>query len=322
MLAAVLAIWAPTAEAAVHRTLLLGRSVEGRPISVTEIGDPEGRRVLVVGSIHGDEPAGLAVARRLERLSPKGVDLWIIRTLNPDGLAAGIRGNAHGVDLNRNFPYGWRPLRGVHYSGPRSLSEPETRIAYQLISRLRPEVTIWFHQHLNLVWASGGNRAVAQRFAEVARLPYRSRPALPGSASNWQNHRLPGTTAFAAELPAGQPDAASTDRYARAVLAAGRVPAPERPAHRSTASAVRPKKSRSRVCRWISPRAISAAPPARAKSLASSRPAMISATRTCSGVSIHKSTWRWRRNQSLHARRTVAGNTRSPQSSSSSSGST
>lgn len=36
-----------------------------------------------------------------------------------------------------------------------------------------------------------------------------------------------------------------------------------------------PKKSRSRVSRWTSPRAISAAPPASANSLASSRPAMI-----------------------------------------------
>jgi murein peptide amidase A len=204
--------------------VLLGRSVEGRPIEAVEVGDRNGPTVLVVGCVHGDESAGLAVARRLRRMSPRGLDLWIVPDLNPDGRAANRRGNAHGVDLNRNFPFRWRRLGGVYYSGPRPLSERESRIAYRLILRLRPAVTIWFHQHLNLVWASGGNRAILRRFARVSGLPYRPLPALAGSAIDWQNHRLPGTTAFAAELPAGDPEPRAVMRYARAVLAAGRVP--------------------------------------------------------------------------------------------------
>lgn len=205
-----------------HNAMLLGRSLDGRPITAVEVGDPAGKRVLVVGCVHGNEGAGIAVARRLERLSPAGIDLWIVRDLNPDGHAAGTRGNAHGVDLNRNFPNRWRRLGGVYDSGPRPLSEREARIGYRLILRLHPAVTVWFHQHLNLVWASGGDLAVERLFARVSGLPYHRLPPLAGSAIDWQNHRLPGTTAFAAELPAGPASAQALGRYVRAVLAVGR----------------------------------------------------------------------------------------------------
>ena len=60
-------------------------------------------------------------------------------------------------------------------------------------------------------------------FARVSGLPYRPRQKLPGSAIEWQNATFPGTTAFAAELPPGEPGAAAVARYVRAVLAAGRA---------------------------------------------------------------------------------------------------
>jgi protein MpaA len=202
---------------------VLGRSWEGRPIMVTRVGDPAGIPVLVVGSIHGNETGGSAVARELMRRSPRGIDLWVIPTLNPDGVAAGTRGNARGVDLNRNFPWRWRPLDGVHESGRAPLSERETRIGRALVLRVRPQVTVWFHQHLNLVWAAGGDPRVERAFARVSGLPYRRRPRLPGSATAWQNATFPGTTAFVAELPAGEPGPAAVGRYVRAVLAAARA---------------------------------------------------------------------------------------------------
>ena len=201
--------------------VILGRSSDGQPIRAFEVGDPSGTRVLVVGCIHGNEPAGIATAERLEHSSPRGVDLWIIPVLNPDGRVANTRGNADGVDLNRNFPWHWRHMSGFYESGPHPLSEPEARIAYRLILRLRPHIPIWFHQHLDLVWASGGNRRVERRFARLSGLPYRALPPLAGSAISWQNHSLAGTTAFAAELPAGEPSHSTTARYAHAVLALG-----------------------------------------------------------------------------------------------------
>jgi protein MpaA len=203
------------------RSVLLGRSVQGRAIEAVELGDPSAaRKVLVVGCIHGNECAGIAIARRLERMSPpKGVDLWIVESLNPDGYAAGTRVNARGVDLNRNFPWGWQDLEGVTDSGARPLSEPESRIAYRLILRLRPAVSIWFHQHLNLVDESGGNIAVERRFAELVELPSLRLVRYPGSVTTWENHVLSGKTAFVVELPAGRLAPASVSRFAAAVLA-------------------------------------------------------------------------------------------------------
>lgn len=205
------------------RTVLLGRSWDGRPIRAVQVGSPHGTPALVVGCIHGDEAAGIAVARALERAHPRDLDLWIVPDLNPDGVASDTRGNQHGVDLNRNFGVGWRPRTGAYASGPRPFSEREARIARSLILRVRPHVTIWFHQHLDLVWASGGDRHVERAFARVSGLPYHPLPPLGGSAVTWQNHVLPGTTAFAAELPAGSASSAQVRRYVSAVLAAARV---------------------------------------------------------------------------------------------------
>jgi hypothetical protein len=73
-----------------------------------------------------------------------------------------------------------------------------------------------------MVWASGGDRRIEKVFARASGLPYHPMPPLAGSAISWQNHSLRGTTAFAAELPAGQPTSAQVRRYVRAVLTAGR----------------------------------------------------------------------------------------------------
>jgi protein MpaA len=203
--------------------VLLGHSWQGRPIKAVEVGNPQGTRVLVVGCIHGNEQGGIPIALALERLAPRDLDLWIVPVLNPDGVAADSRQNAHGVDLNRNFPWRWRPMGGVYESGPGPLSERESRIAHALILRLRPHVTIWFHQHLDMVWASGGDRRIEKAFARVSGIPYHPMPQLAGSAISWQNNDVRGTTAFAAELPAGTPTPAQVRRYVRAVLVAART---------------------------------------------------------------------------------------------------
>ena len=71
---------------AVHRTAVIGHSVDGRAIHAVESGTPGRPRILVVGCIHGNECAGMAVIPALRRRSPPAhADLWLVPTLNPDG---------------------------------------------------------------------------------------------------------------------------------------------------------------------------------------------------------------------------------------------
>lgn len=193
-----------TGTAHADQRIQIGQSVRGQPIFAFKSGPRHAPlEVLVVGSIHGDETAGMRIARRLIHASPLSrVRLFVVPTINPDGVAAGTRGNAHGVDLNRNFPYRWRPLGGGEYSGPRPLSEPEAWGAYGFIYLQRPDVTIWFHQPFGLVDRPDGNPFAAQRFSQLIGLPFHRLPGpYPGSASRWQTHAFPWSTAFVAELP-------------------------------------------------------------------------------------------------------------------------
>jgi murein peptide amidase A len=223
-----LSLLAPAGEAVsssadlVRRAEVLGESVRGRTIRAVEVGDrASDRKILVVGCIHGNECAGIAVTRLLARGPvPTTYDLWIVHNINPDGYALGVRQNARGVDLNRNFPSEWKRIGerwDPQYSGPRPLSEPETRIARRLVLRLEPDVTLWFHQPQALVRAWGQSIETARRYARLARVPYRSIRWPAGTAPNWQNHRFPGTASFVVELPSGPLSAAAAARYARAV---------------------------------------------------------------------------------------------------------
>ncbi len=206
----------------VRRVEVIGESVRERPIRAVEMGDrASARKVLVVGCIHGNECAGIAVTRLLARgRVPTTYDLWIVHNVNPDGYALRVRQNARGVDLNRNFPSEWR-LSGErwdpYYSGPRPLSEPETRIARRLILRVEPDVTLWFHQPQAVVRAWGQSIDAARRYARLADVPYRSIRWPPGTAANWQNHRFRRSASFVVELPRGPLSARAAARHARAV---------------------------------------------------------------------------------------------------------
>ena len=149
--------------------------------------------------------------------------MWLVPTLNPDGRAADTRQNGHGVDLNRNFSAGWT-RHGVpwstYYSGPRPFSEPETRAARRLIERVRPTLSVWYHQHERLVWAWGRSTAAARRYAHMVGLravpepqPGRHRVALAEPRTSRADR------SFAVELPAGAMSRAAVTRHVNAILA-------------------------------------------------------------------------------------------------------
>lgn len=191
---------------------VVGTSVEGRPIEVVRRAH-EGatRRVLVIGSIHGDERAGMRVVRRLERRAhvPQDLDLWLARTVNPDGTAADRRTNAHGVDLNRNFPYRWGPSpRGATWSGPAPMSEPESVALRRLVRRVDPWLVVTFHQPLFGVGTNDKGMHTVRALAAGMRLPVKSYTCTGicrGTFTGWVNHRtdaLAVTVEFARTAPA------------------------------------------------------------------------------------------------------------------------
>jgi protein MpaA len=220
------------ASSGVPRRLTPGRSVEKRAIRAVRIGDPDAERVgLVVGSIHGDERAGLRITRQLRRRHRHdgGMQLWVVDTVNPDGLRAGTRGNARGVDLNRNFGFHWsgsEPRSSGYYAGPRPFSEPESRAVRRLVERIRPQVSIWYHQPWGAVLACHGRPRIASRYAKLSgmRTSCRGR-GLTGTAISWERHRL-RRPAFVIELGPGKLSARAARLHAWAAVQAVRAARP------------------------------------------------------------------------------------------------
>ena len=204
---------------------VVGRSVQGRLIVATRYGDATSDRiVLVVGVIHGDERAGLRIVRALRRRAPtlEGAQLWVIPTVNPDGLRAHTRKNAHGVDLNRNYPYRWRddvPHSNGYYPGPRPASEPETRALMAFAQKIRPDLSIWYHQPWGAVLACRGRPPIAAEYANLAGMTTSCRgKGLHGTAITWEMHTFPVSAAFVVEMPSGAISGGSADRQARAAI--------------------------------------------------------------------------------------------------------
>jgi Predicted carboxypeptidase len=182
-----------------EETFTIGMSVNGRPITVVHRSYPGARtKVLIIGSIHGDERAGLRVITDLlDRKLPHNVDLYLMRTANPDGVHADRRTNAHHVDLNRNFPYKWRSInKGTNtWSGPAKLSEPESQALKKFVKKLNPALIVTFHQPLFGVGANTKAMPVVNAIAKGIHLPVRSfscTSACYGSFTSWVNHRTDG----------------------------------------------------------------------------------------------------------------------------------
>ncbi len=186
---------------------VIGRSTQGRPIVAIERGTPDGVVVLVVGAIHGDEDAGIKIVDQLVKLPvPKGIDLWLIPTVNPDGVALQIRGTVNGVDLNRNFPYNWGPIAkkgNWQWAGLAAKSEPETKATVRFISKIKPAMVIWYHQDLYRISPSTGKEGrIRARYAELTGLPIKtiSGGVYTGVAATWQRKTVQGSIGFVVEL--------------------------------------------------------------------------------------------------------------------------
>ena len=185
----------------------IGYSAQGRPILASHRGTAGGTVILVVGVIHGNENAGLAILEDLRTLPlPPNTDLWLMDAMNPDGLANNIRHNGNGVDLNRNFPHDWTQVAepGVwEYSGTGPASEPETQAFIAFSERIQPSLTLWYHQDLNRISPSkGSDRKLRERYAELTGLPLVAVTGgtYTGVAATWVRRTLPKSMSFIIEL--------------------------------------------------------------------------------------------------------------------------
>jgi len=213
---------APAGAADPDRQLEFGDSVQGRDLRAYRVGPKDADRVvLVIGSFHGDEDEGHEIVARLRNESPKTFAMWLVTTVNPDGIAANQRKNAHGVDLNRNFSVGWKANSDTssgYYPGPKPFSEPESRAVKRLAKRIEPDLSIFYHQPWNQVLGScKGPDRVQRHYANLVNMEFACRGGdLPGTATKWFN-RKPGRRAFVVELAAGELSSSEAAKHARAV---------------------------------------------------------------------------------------------------------
>lgn len=215
--------------------VLLGRSVQGRDITAQQVGDPTAvRTVLLIGQVHGNETAGTVVARTLlQGPRVEGISLWVVPSLNPDGLARGTRTNAHGVDLNRNWPWSFVVQKAGtgQYSGPSPLSEPENRALRDFILTQGVDLVVVLHQPYDAVDAYDA-RTVALRDA-ISRnlgLPVSSVDCpggCHGTFMQWVHNATPRTVGITVEFGASPSTSYLTGQATRGLVAAvgGRLPA-------------------------------------------------------------------------------------------------
>lgn len=204
---------------------VLGSSVQGRPIRSLTLGHGS-RKVLLIGGIHGDEPEGTYATAQLPAAFAaanlaSGVALTIVEDANPDGRAAARRGNANGVDINRNFPASNFDTHEPSYGGA-PLSQPESRLLFDLIDRIDPALVLVFHSWIDKQFVNfdGPARAIAERFSTESGMPLTPSSEFaptPGSLGSYvgRDRRTPVLTI---EFLKGSDPKANWERVRSAVL--------------------------------------------------------------------------------------------------------
>ncbi|MBS1983924.1 MAG: succinylglutamate desuccinylase/aspartoacylase family protein [Bdellovibrionales bacterium] len=153
---------------------LLGHSVENRPLEIVRLTQGPVPLWLMAG-VHGDEWEGYYLIERFVReelwrgLEGKAA-LWVMKRMNPDGCEKRTRGNARGVDLNRNMPTkDWTPeAKTPRYNpGPQPGSEPETIALMKGIELIKPRVIISAHSWKPMINYNGPCKKLAERMAAL-----------------------------------------------------------------------------------------------------------------------------------------------------------
>jgi protein MpaA len=177
------------------RHLIIGKSVDGRPIRCDVYsGAHQHETILMLASIHGDEHVGTLLLEMLGDYLRAHPDLLanrrvlLVPEVNPDGVVHQQRRNAHGIDLNRNFPARNWSEKLDH--GAKPLSEPESRAVRDLIVAYHPTRILSLHQPLNCMDYDGPAKVLAEAMAAVCDLPLRKVGALDGSLGSYAGEQM------------------------------------------------------------------------------------------------------------------------------------
>ncbi len=174
---------------------IFAKSVENRNLRLLKMGEGE-HTTMIFGAFHGSEPESADLTIRFaeylyyEFANQLDSKVIIVPVVNPDGLCHGVRTNAKGVDLNRNFPTrNWqKKLRGrKHFPGLYPASEPETKAVMALIDKFKPDRIISIHSPLRLVNYDGPAQELALNMALLTGYPVKNDIGYPtpGSLGNY-----------------------------------------------------------------------------------------------------------------------------------------
>ncbi|WP_245863162.1 M14 family metallopeptidase [Candidatus Viridilinea mediisalina] len=175
-----------SATAAAPREFIVGYSAQGRPISAVQFGTGP-RKLVVVGNTHGAPEANtyrltLALIEHLRahpELVPDSVRLFLIPTVNPDGMAIGWRFDAAGVDLNRNMNTNidacpendWQiTVQGAYgFISDTGGPYPDSQVESQLVRAFLIDAAgaIFLHSNAGLVFPAACEHQPSIRLAEV-----------------------------------------------------------------------------------------------------------------------------------------------------------
>jgi len=131
-----------------------------------------GPQVLILGGVHGDEREGVDAALGLvshwSEAFPYRLRVTVFPAFNLDGVLRKTRGNANGVDLNRNMATNdWSPEVKTprYHPGSMANSEPETQALVRWLSEHKPVFILSLHSWHPVLNVNGDCKAEANAIA-------------------------------------------------------------------------------------------------------------------------------------------------------------